>query len=298
MRSSKGLTDSRHQQPELGEHSEDIVLEIAPSESRRVGPNWFERLMDSTLGTLVPVVGFVLLWEAGSALEVIDQTFFPAPHLILTALADLTREGVIVEDVSITLQRLALGFVIGTVPAVVLGVLMARVRWIAAIVDPLISVTYPVPMIAVLPLLLVIFGLGSPPIIALSSIICFYPAVVSTLAGVRQVDERLVQMAQNMGASRRQVLWKIALPGALPSIFAGLRLGVGLALLGAVAGEFIAASEGIGARTWRYWQIYQITNMYATLVVIATLGFTLITGTLQIEKRLFNWSESSRRRSG
>ena len=253
----------------------ELVVEIRAPEKPNPGPGFVERALRSPLGFLIPAITVVALWEIGGAVGLIDRIFFPQPSRIFRALRTFTEEGIIFENLAITLRRVALGFVIGTTPAILLGVLMARVKWAALIVDPLISLTYPIPHIATLPLLLVIFGLGSPPIIALSSIVCFYPAVVNTTAGVRQVDERLVQMARNMGASQRQVLWKIVIAAALPTMFAGLRLGLGLSLLGAIAGEFVAASEGIGAQTWLFWQVYKIENMYATLIAIIITGFTI-----------------------
>jgi NitT/TauT family transport system permease protein len=237
----------------------------------------------------------VVLWEIGGRLGIIDATFFPQPSRIVAALVRLSEEGVILQNLLVTLKRMAAGFVIGTIPAVLIGVMLARLKWASLIIDPLISLTYPIPHIATLPLLLVIFGLGSPPIIALSAIVCFYPAVVNTAAGVRQVDERLIQMARNMGASGSQLLWKIILPAALPTMFAGLRLGLGLALLGAIAGEFVAASEGIGAQTWLYWQVYKIEEMYATLLVIIAVGFAMTNIMLFLERRFFGWSRAAQR---
>lgn len=270
-----------------------IAVEIVAPVSEDTGPNAFERVMASPIGTVLPVIGVLVLWETFSRLQWIDPVFFPAPSRIALALRDLMQRGIIVENLGITLHRVAMGFIIGTTPAVIIGIAIARVRWVYLILDPLISLTYPIPHIATLPLLLVIFGLGSPPIIALATIVCFYPAIVSTTVGVRQVDERLVAMAQNLGATRRQILWKIVLPGALPAIFGGLRLGLGLALLGTVAGEFVAASAGIGAQTWIYWQIYQISNMYATLVVIVATGFLLTNVMLFIERRVFGWAQAT-----
>ena len=272
-----------------------VTVEITAPKEPQIGPGSFERLMHSPTGTIIPVIAVIVLWEIGSSLGLIDRIFFPAPSRIVAALLRLGGQGVILDNLGITLRRIALGFAIGTVPGILLGVFMARMKWISLLIDPLISLTYPIPHIATLPLLLVIFGLGSPPIIVLSAIVCFYPAIVNTLVGVRQVDERLVQMARNLGASGQQILWKIALPGALPTIFAGLRLGLGLALLGGVAGEFVAASEGIGAQTWIYWQVYQIDNMYATLIVIVATGFILTNLMLYIERRFFGWSKATQK---
>jgi ABC-type nitrate/sulfonate/bicarbonate transport system permease component len=269
---------------------QEEIHEITADTEQLKGPGRFDRFMRTPLGAILPVAAVIILWEVGGRLGLIDEVFFPVPTRIVDSLLELSGEGIVTEQLWVTVQRVALGFAIGTIPAVVLGLLMGRVRWIEAIFDPLITVTYPIPHLATLPLLLVIFGLGSPPIIALAAIVCFYPAVVSSLAGVRQIDERLVLMARNMGASKRTVLLKIVLPGALPAVFAGLRLALGLALLGTVAGEFVASDTGIGAQTWQYWQVYQITNMYATLLVTVALGFVLITGAQWVERRFFGWS--------
>lgn len=257
-------------------------------------PNRLFRLLSTGVGSVVPVAGVLALWQLGSMAGIIDQTFFPAPTDCVKALFDLISSGELLPNFLITLQRILLGFLLGVIPATLLGIAMARISWIRVLVDPLIAITYPIPVVAILPLLLVIFGVGGRPIIVLAGIISFFPAVVNATAGVLQVDERLVLMARNAGASRRQVLWKIVLPGALPSIFAGIRLSAGLALLGTIAGEFLAASDGIGSMTWRYWQIYQITNMYATLAIIAAMGFLLTTATLRVQRRFFGWTEGAK----
>lgn len=262
-----------------------------PNARRGRGPLF--RLLGTPGGNLIPVAGILALWQLGSMTTLIDPTFFPAPTDCVKALVQLTRDGELLPNLLITLQRIVLGFVLGVSPAIIAGIAMARLPWVRVIVDPLIAITYPIPVIAILPLLLVIFGTGGRPIIVLAGIISFFPAAVNSLTGVLRVDERLVLMARNLGAGRRQILWKVVLPGALPSIFAGIRLAAGLALLGTIAGEFLAASDGIGSMTWKYWQIYQITNMYATLAVIAAMGFLLTTVTLRVQRRYFSWTENA-----
>lgn len=264
-----------------------------PNPRANRGPSRAYRILNSPGGSLIPVLAVLLIWEAGGRLGFIDSTFFPVPSESVTALFTLTVNGEILPNLLITLNRLILGFLLGVTPAVVIGVAMARVPWIKVLIDPIIAIVYPIPVIAILPLLLVIFGTGGLPIIVLAGIISFFPSVINTLSGVTRVDEKLILMTRNMGASDRQMLWKVILPGALPSIFAGIRLSAGLALLGAIAGEFLAASDGIGSMTWRYWQIYQIDNMYATLIVIAAMGFLLTTVTLRVQRRYFNWTENA-----
>lgn len=270
-----------------------IVAKFAPNPRGTLGPGRTFRILSSSVGSLIPVAAVLCLWQLASKLGIIDATFFPAPTDCARALVSLVSSGELLPALLITSERILLGFLLGVCPAVVIGIAMARLAWVRVIIDPIIAITYPIPVIAILPLLLVIFGTGSQPIIVLAGIISFFPAAVNSLTGVLRVDEKLVLMARNMGASRRQILWKIVLPGALPSIFAGIRLAAGLALLGTIAGEFLAASDGIGSMTWQYWQIYQINNMYATLAVIAAMGFLLTTVTLRVQRRYFAWTESA-----
>jgi ABC-type nitrate/sulfonate/bicarbonate transport system permease component len=267
------------------------VSTFAPDHKKARGPGRAFRLLNTAGGSVIPVIGVLLLWELGSRTGIIDRTFFPAPSNCFRALVELIVGGQLLPNLLITLVRILLGFLLGVIPAVIIGVTMARLPWMKVILDPIIAIVYPIPVVAILPLLLVIFGTGGTPIIVLAGIISFFPSAINALTGVLRVDNKLILMSRNMGASDRQVLWKIILPGALPSIFAGIRLSAGLALLGAIAGEFLAASDGIGSMTWRYWQVYQITNMYATLAVIAAMGFLLTTATLRVQRRFFGWTE-------
>ncbi|TXK18673.1 ABC transporter permease [Homoserinibacter sp. GY 40078] len=273
--------------------STSTVVEYTPDRRAQRGPGRVFQALSSPWGSLVPVVVLLALWQLGSVVGWIDKTFFPPPVDCFTALVNLITHGDLLVNIGITIQRVLFGFALGVVPAVVVGITMGLLPWARVVVDPIISILYPIPAVALLPLLLVIFGTGSTPIVVLAGIISFFPTAVNSMAGVLQNDRRLTQMARNLGSSRGQLLGKVVLPGALPSIFAGIRLSAGLALLGVIAGEFLAGSDGIGSLTWQYWQVYQITNMYATLAVIAAMGFTLTTVTLRIQRRYFNWTEGN-----
>lgn len=274
--------------------SKPLVARFEPDPRRReTPPIW--HAMDSPLGTIIPIVLAIFVWELAARFSVVDRVFFPPPTTIGRAFWRLVVDGTLVTETFSTLRRYVAGFLFGSVPAVFLGVAMARLRWVRALIDPIISVLYPIPSVAYLPLLLVVFGLGSPPIIALAAILSFYPSVINSAAAIVQVDEKLHRMSENMGASRAQTLFKITLPAAMPTIFAGLRLAAGAALLGVIVGEFVASGDGIGAKTWRYWQIYQVDRMYATLVVIAALGLIVTQLGLTIQRRYFGWHEQIRR---
>jgi NitT/TauT family transport system permease protein len=247
--------------------------------------------LEGALASSAPVIGALLLWQIVAETGVIDRTFFPPPSRILLKVWQMNAEGLMAEHLLVTSQRFLLGFLLGAVPGVLLGLAMGWIGIFRVIFDPIITIIYPIPRIAILPLFLVIFGLGSPPIIAVTALICFFPAVVTTYAGVKGLDPNLPGMARNLGASRLQIMTKIALPASLPVMFAGLRLSLGLALTGEVSAEFVAATNGIGAEIWRYWQIYRIEEMYANIVVVSTIGIVLSFTLLRIQRRLLSWDE-------
>ncbi len=266
----------------------------APSLPAAVAPDatgaWRARGMRMLIAT-APVAGALALWQIAAVTDVIDRSFFPPPTRVLAKLWELIVTGQMGPNMAVSLQRFLLGFLLGAVPGVFFGLMMGWIKAVRLVLDPIITIIYPIPRIAILPLFLVIFGLGSPPIVAITALICFFPAVVTTYAGVRGLDPNLPAMARNIGASRLQVMTKIALPASLPVMFAGLRLSLGLALTGEVAAEFVAASNGVGAEIWRSWQIYRIDEMYANIVAISAVGVILSYVLLEVQRRLLSWDE-------
>jgi NitT/TauT family transport system permease protein len=238
-----------------------------------------------------PVVAALALWQLAATLEIIDPGFFPPPTRVAAEIAELTATGEIPEQMGITLGRVLAAFFIGIVPGVLLGLLMGWVGWIRAVFDPIITVVYPIPRIAILPLFLVIFGIGHAPVIAITALIAFFPAALTTYSGVAGLDKNLPLMARNAGASRIDILRTIAFPSSLPVMLAGLRLALGVALTGLVAAEFVASQEGLGARIWRFWQLYRLPEMWAYIVVVALIGIVLQFGLLELQRRLLSWEE-------
>lgn len=240
---------------------------------------------------LGPILGLLAVWQVAATLELIDPAFFPPPLAVGRELVTLVESGEIQAEASVTLGRVAAAFAIGIVPGVLLGLLMGWVGWVRAIFDPIVTVLYPVPRIAILPLFLVIFGLGSAPVIAITSLIAFFPAALTTYSGVAGLDKNLPLMARNLGASKMDIMRTIAVPSSLPVMLAGLRLALGVALTGLVASEFVASQEGLGARIWRFWQLYRLPEMWAYIVVVAAIGIVLQFGLLALQRRLLAWDE-------
>jgi NitT/TauT family transport system permease protein len=199
--------------------------------------------------------------------------FFPAPSTIIMQLVLLARTGELELHLWASLQRLFWGFLLGGIPALLLGLAMGLYRPVRIAIDPLVAATYPVPKSAILPLVLLIFGLGEMSKVVMVALGVFYPILINTVAGVRNIQPIYLDVGRNFGATGWQVFRTIALPGALPNIMAGVKLGIGMGLILIAIAEMIGAREGIGYMIWNAWQILAVDTMYVGLMVIAILGF-------------------------
>lgn len=236
------------------------------------------------------------LWETVAQLGWIDVRFFPAPSEILrTAIKmahtthPLTGENEYFSHLFASLQRVVWGTLFGFLPGVVVGLLMGLLPTLRAFVNPLVSLTYPIPKIAILPLLLMIFGLSETTKILVIAIGVFFLVLINTLQGVSQIPQIYFEVAEvyKIGTFRR--FFRIVLPGAFPYIFTGLRLGVGYGLVLIVAAEFVSKS-GLGFLIWQSWELFLVEQMYVGLVSISLLGYVLNLVLERLEKRLVPWA--------
>lgn len=234
-------------------------------------------------------LALLLLWEICGRAGWIDMRFFPAPSVIAQKMYTLAMSGELWEHLFASLQRLWWGSLLGGIPALVIGIIMGLYRPIHAAIDPLISATYPVPKSAILPLILLIFGLGEASKIVMVALGVFYPVVINTISGVRQIDKIYLDVGHNFSASRWQTFRTIALPGALPSIMAGVKLGIGMGLILIAIAEMVGAKTGIGFMIWDAWQVLSVENMYVGLIVISILGFVLTLLLNEIEALVLPW---------
>jgi ABC-type nitrate/sulfonate/bicarbonate transport system permease component/ribosomal protein S18 acetylase RimI-like enzyme len=242
---------------------------------------------------------FVLLfWELMVRVGLLDHRFFPAPSTIAGTLAELTLSGELWMHVSASLQRVTLGFLIGGILGLVIGLAMGWSRLAEGIIDPLIAVFYPLPKLALLPLLLIIFGIGEASKVAIVAIAVFFTVVINAAAGVRNIEPVLIDAARNYGARGPQMFLKVVIPAALPTIFTGLRLGMGLGLVVIIAAEFVASQQGLGYLVWLSWGTLSTAKMYTGLIVIGLIGL-LSTYALQwVAAFLMPWNIAGDRERG
>ena len=181
------------------------------------------------------------------------------------------------------------GFVVGAVPAVAIGLLMAMFRPVRFFFDPLIAALFPIPKVALMPLLLLAFGFGDASKIALVAIAVFFPVIVNTYVGAANIEKIYWDVAKNYGASQMVMFTRIVFFGALPMIFAGLRIALAVSFIVLVAAEFVATKSGIGYLIWNSWELLQVDIMFVGIVTIGILG--LITSALfqELERKVIPW---------
>jgi ABC-type nitrate/sulfonate/bicarbonate transport system permease component len=240
------------------------------------------------LSLLSPII-LLLIWEAASWAGKIDLRFFPAPSAIFTEMEHMIESGELWMHLSISLQRIGVGFLIGAVPGIVIGLGVGLFAPVRALVQPLIDSTFPIPKIAILPLFIMIFGLGEESKYAIIATGVIYMVLINTAAGVRNIDKIYLDVGRNYHAGKWMMFTDIALPGALPLIVAGLKLGMGVALLVIVSAEFVGAKSGIGYLIWTSWQVFQVEKMYVGLLVSAILGFGVAVLLEYLEQVLIPW---------
>lgn len=239
--------------------------------------------------SLASPLALLLLWEVLAHTGSIDTRFFPAPSSIFATMIALLKSGELWHHTAVSLQRLALGSLIGGGPALVLGIIMGLSRPIRALIDPLIAATYPIPKSAILPLALLIFGLGEGSKIFMVAVGVFFPVAINATAGVLEINKIYLDVGRSFKAGRWNTFRTIALPGALPFIMTGVRLGIGMGIVLIAVAEMIGAKSGLGYMIWSAWETFAVEQMYVGLFVIAIIGFILTVTLNEIEKILIPW---------
>jgi ABC-type nitrate/sulfonate/bicarbonate transport system permease component len=252
---------------------------------------------DRLLAWGTPLV-LVALWETAVRLRLLDARFFPPPSLVLATLARLLADGTLLRHAAVSVARVLAGFAIGAAAGLVSGLLLGTVRPLRVALEPVISALYVLPKVAILPLVMLIFGLGEPSKIALVALATFFVVVINTTAAVVGVEPIYLEAGRAFGARGRQLFGHIIVPAALPVIFTGLRLALGTALIVIIAAEFVATQEGIGYFIWLAWNTLRPEAMFAGFIVIGVLGAVSYAGIVRAGRWLMPWREDGEPRAG
>ncbi|EKP94344.1 ABC transporter permease [Thermaerobacter subterraneus] len=239
--------------------------------------------------SVVSPIALLLIWELMVRAGMLDPRFFPPPSRIAVRFAAMVADGTLAQHLGISLLRVILGFAAGAIPAVILGLTMGLFPLVRAVLEPIVAAIYPIPKIALLPLLLMIFGVGEAFKVVTIALGCFTLVLVNTVAGVVNIERIYVDVARNFGASRLDFYRTVAWPGALPMIFAGLKLGMGVSLLLIVAAEMIGARSGLGYLIWNSYQVWDMAAMFIGLVLMSFFGYAFTMALNELERLVLPW---------
>lgn len=236
-----------------------------------------------------PLAIVAAAWEAAPRLGIVEPTALPPLSSVLAALWGLAASGDLVRNGAASLWRLVAGLGLAVVVGVGLGLTMAWYRWVAVVVGPLARALYPMPKSALIPVLLLWFGLGNLSKIMLIFVGSLLPVMVSTYNGVRGIEPMLFWSARSLGRRRWQVLLEVALPGAMPEILAGMRTALALSFILLVSSEFLMASDGLGYLISFLGDGGVYSGMFAAVLVVSLLGFAADRVFLVVMRRVLAW---------
>lgn len=237
----------------------------------------------------VGVLTVLAVWEAISQAGLISALYLPAPSSIVRTGWEMTLSGELGRSLAASMYRIVLGFVAGGVVGVLIGLLMGFSKVAGAIGNPLIYSVYAIPKIALLPLFILWLGIGELSKVTIIGLGVFFPVVINTYAGVCNVDPLLMKVAVSFKAKRFNIIRKVILPAALPTIFAGLNLAAGMSLLLLVSAEMIAAKDGIGALILHYGDLMLTTKLMVGILTLSILGLIFNRGLDWFKRKLIPW---------
>ena len=238
------------------------------------------------------VLVFLAVWEFYGRRT--DPLLFTFPTAVFRAFISLLVSGELVRQLLVSLSALAAGFALSLILGVILGLAMGRSRLAEAFCEPHINALYATPQVALTPLLMMWLGLGFAVKVAVVFLFAFFPVLINTASGAKNVSASMIEVGRAYLATRRQILFKVVLPAALPFIMAGVRIAVGRGLVGMIVAELFTAITGLGAMLSLYGNIFETAKMFVVIIVLAVLGIFLIHAAQMLERKMARWKETER----
>jgi NitT/TauT family transport system permease protein len=237
--------------------------------------------------TLAAAVVVVVAWKVLVIVAGYPAFVLPAPEVVAARFVEAWADGTLAPHAVTTLTEIALGFFVGAASALVIGYLLARSRFAERLLSPYLVAAQATPILAIAPLIALWFGSGLLGKVVICALIVFFPVAVATSVGFRSVDARLLEMARSFRATPLELVTRVEIPGALPAILGGMRVGVTLAVIGAIVGEWAGAERGLGVLiNLARGSLFDTPLLFAALLTIALIGVALYVATLLVERRL------------
>ena len=248
-------------------------------------------MLHGAMPTIILTAAVLILWELVTHIFGIEPFVLPAPSAILSEL--ISKQALLASSALVTAEEIVYGFLLSTAVGVFMALLIVRFDWLGRAVYPLMVLFQNVPKIALAPLFILWFGYDLAPKLLLIVVMAFFPIALNMLVGLQSVDPNLVTLLKSVGATRNEVLWRIRIPNSLPYLMSGLKIGVTLASIGAIVGEFAGASAGLG-----YLILFASTQMetalvFAAVVEVSILGMICYYAVELIEWKFITWAPKS-----
>jgi ABC-type nitrate/sulfonate/bicarbonate transport system permease component len=245
----------------------------------------------ATLRYAYPLLLVLLLWELVARAGLIRPLFLPALPAVLEQFWILLRDGEIVVPLLVSLYRAFAGLALAVIAGVFGGLLMARSRWADWALDPLVSIAFPAPKIAFVPIFILWFGIDHLSKILLVAFTCIFPMIIATCHGATAVSRTVIWSAQAMGTPERKLLYRVILPAALPYVFSGMRVTLPVALITAFTAEMIAGGGGVGSALMFAQRFFQTPTVFVYILIMLMTGFVLDRLMLWSRRRLLPWQD-------
>jgi NitT/TauT family transport system permease protein len=261
---------------------------------RRQGPKEVAgaKITRSALATakrLAAILAFLLLWETAPRVGLVDRTFLVPFSEAVRALVDLARDGQLWDNTRASLVRSLTGFVLAIVVAVPLGLLIGWYRPVAEVLGPLLELFRNTAALALLPVFILLLGIGETSKISIVVYACVWPILLNTVSAVRSVDQTLIRSARSLSLSAPRLFQKVVLPASVPTIFTGIRLAGSASILVLIAAEMVGAKAGLGYLVNEAQQNFAIADMYAAIIAISVLGLAFNQLLVALERRFTRW---------
>jgi ABC-type nitrate/sulfonate/bicarbonate transport system permease component len=261
-------------------------------------PTLAHRLRDVLLSPnairMASVAVFFVIWEYYG--RRMDPIFMAPPSAILEAAVQLIQSGALKKALVQTLWPFSVGMALTVVVGIALGIVMAQWRTLEYVLDPFINALYAIPRIALIPLIILWAGLEFVGKVSILVSVAIFPITVNTYSGIRDVRGAMLEIGRAYGATEWQIFWKIVLPAAIPFIMAGIRLAVGLAIIGIIVAEFFTAISGLGGMIVEYANVFATAKLFVPIIVIALIGVVLTEFVMWLERRMSRWRQLERER--
>ncbi|HEY1543979.1 MAG TPA: ABC transporter permease [Xanthobacteraceae bacterium] len=249
------------------------------------------RWVAGNLRSLVSVAVIIVAWEAVARLRLAPPLFLPSPSAVVSRFVDLVADGSLPADLALSLMRTFAGLALAMTAGVILGIAMVRNRPLHWLFDPLVSLGFPSPKIAFIPVFVLWFGIDSLSKILLVAFACVFPVVIATYDAARGVRRTIIWSAASLGTSRRRLMWRVLLPACQPRIFAALRVAIPVALITTFTSEMVAGGGGMGASLMYAQRFFESPTVYAYIVVMLVMGLVFDKAMLMLRDRIPAWRD-------